>query len=79
MPPLELLTCRSHIQFMCPQTRFLVVQEQVCLTYGVGAHFLTCFLVLAIFVNNGSVADGVYDVNAALAHLASQGLRQLSH
>lgn len=75
---LEFLARRSHVQLMCPKTRLLVMQPEVCFTDGIGTHFLACLLVFSVFVYDAAIGNGVYNVDTLLAHLAGQCLGELA-
>lgn len=70
LPTLEPLRRRPHVQLMRPQTRLLVVQPQIRLAHGIGAHLLPDPLVLAILILDPAIGNRMHDVHALLAELA---------
>ena len=63
---------------MRPQTRLLLVKPQIRLANSLGAHPLPNLLILAILVPDTAICNRVHDMDALLAHLPRQSLRNLS-
>ena len=78
-PYSELLTGRSHIQLMSPQCRSLPMQKQIRFAHSIRAHFLPLFLIFSILIHNSAIGDRMHYVNTLFAHLACEGLSQLSN
>jgi hypothetical protein len=64
---------------MCPKTRLLVVQPQVCLANRVCTHFLPSLLIFSIRISNAAVGDSVHNMDTLLAHLARECLCKLAY
>jgi hypothetical protein len=55
------------------------MQKQIRFADSIRAHFLPLFLIFSIFIHNSAIGNRMHYVNALFAHLACEGLSQLSN
>ena len=75
---LELFAGWSHIQLVCPQARFLIMQPQIRLANGIRAHLLARLLILAVCVCYGAIRYGMRNMDTLFTHFACECLCELA-